>query len=489
MAHLGRREALNTMANSTPATAPSTVAVIGAGWAGLAAAARLSEAGCACTLFEASKTLGGRARRVPWKTGDGREIALDNGQHILIGAYRETLTLLRKLGVDVPNAFERTPLYLVSAGGLRLKASMQRAPWHLLAMILTARGIGIDERWSIATFMLRAKKLQWTLDEDCTVAALFKAWEQPILLVHKVWEPLCIAALNTPVATASAQVFLNVLRDSLGAGARDSDLLLPRVDLGGLLPDATARFLARRTAAASEVRTGTRIQNLLVEDTSVSIASGTATDIDAPRRFDAAVIATPPGEAARLIAPMALRDGRYRALVDACESLHYQPIVTVYLLYREPPRWPSRMMALESAPHIDHFGQWAFDRSERLDDLARLHNPSGGMGLVAVVISAEGTHRELDNDALVVAVTRQLATQCGMPSQPLDSRIITEKRATFACTPSLVRPDVATPHPRLVLAGDYVSDADPLTHYPATLEAAVISGRRAADLLIDTLRR
>ncbi len=467
----------------TPSEGPSrSVAVVGGGWAGLAAATRLTQAGLACTLFEASKTFGGRARRVPWTANDGREIALDNGQHILIGAYRHTLALLQALGVDEDRAFERTPLHLVGANGLRLKASTHRAPWHLVAMILTARGLGIDDRIAIAMFMQRAKRRGWTLEDDCTVEALFAAWHQPALLVHRVWEPLCIAALNTPMEVASAQVFLNVLRDSLGADARSSDLLLPRVDLGGLLPDLAERFLR------SSARAGTRIQNLLVDDDGVLLASGTATRVDAPRRFDAAVLATPPGEAARLLSAMGLRDPRYRDPIAACEAFRFQPIVTVYLLYRERPRWPARMIALESAPHVDHFGQWAFDRSDRVAADPRPHDPVAGLGLVAVVISADGAHREIENRALIAAVAAQIAMQCGMPSQPIDARIIVEKRATFACTPSLPRPDIDTPHRRLVLAGDYVAEADPTTHYPATLEAAVISGTRAADRLIASLR-
>lgn len=506
MAHVGRDADLiqgRGLAASAPVEAPldggpprgrdaapqsARVAIVGSGWAGLAAAVRLSDAGVACAVFEASRTLGGRARRVPWTTVDGREVALDNGQHILIGAYVRTLALLRHLGVDAEAAFERTPLHLVGANGLRLKASTQKAPWHLVAMILTAKGLGIDERWSIAAFMLRAQRLHWTLADDCTVAALFEAWHQPILLVHKVWEPLCVAALNTPTAIASAQVFLNVLRDSLGGSARDSDLLLPRADLGGLLPDAAIAFLGRRTGAPSTVHAGERIQNLRVDDAGASLASGTATAVGALQRFDAVVLATPPTETARLIAPMALRDVRYRSLVETLEGFAWQPIVTVYLLYREPPTWPARMLALESAPYVDHFGQWAFDRSERLRSAGRANDPAAGMGLVAVVISAEGAHREIDNAVLIAAVARQLATQCGMPSQPLDARIITEKRATYASTPALVRPDGTTPHARLVIAGDYVAEADPTTHYPATLEAAVISGERAADRLLAALR-
>ena len=472
-----------------------TVAVIGGGWAGLAAAVHLAEAGLACTVFESSRTLGGRARRVPWVAADGREIALDNGQHILIGAYRETLTLLQRLEVDLERAFDRTPLHLVSARGLALRASRRRAPWHLVSMILTARGLSIDERWSIATFMSRAKRIDWRLPEDVTVRDLMGAWHQPVLLTHKLWEPLCVAALNTPIDIASAQVFLNVLRDSLGAANTDSDLLLPRVDLGSLLPDAVRTRLERPARAGSpriasspsSIRMATRIQNLAADDDGIAIASGSTTDLATPERFDAAVLAVPPGDAARLMAPLAARDARYRPLIDLCEAFVFQPIVTAYLRYRELPRWPERMLALESAPHVDHFVQWAFDRSERLETDIRHAAPASGRGLVAAVISADGPHRAMESDELVAAIARQLATECGMESQPLENRVIIEKRATFASTPSLARPDVDTPHPRLVLAGDYVAESDIARHYPATLEAAVISGRRAAERLVAVL--
>ncbi len=460
----------------------SRVAVIGGGWAGLAAAAHLVDAGIDCTLFEASRTLGGRARRVPWIAGDGREIVLDNGQHILIGAYRETLNLLQRLEIDLEQALERTPLHLVAANGMSLRASTHRAPWHLVSMIVTAKGLSIDERIAIASMMSKAKRIHWRLDDDRTVAALLAAWNQPALLTHKLWEPLCVAALNTPLAIASAQVFLNVLRDSLGAANTDSDLLLPRVDLGSLLPDAV-----RERLDAPAIRMGSRVQNVALDDAGVAIACGTATDLGTPERFDAAVLATPPSDAARLMASPALHDARFRPLVATCDAFVFQPIVTAYLRYRERPRWPSRMLALESAPHVDHYAQWVFDRSERLTTDVHHAAPASGHGLVAAVISADGPHREFDNDVLVESIARQLATECGLPSRPIESRVIVEKRATYASTPSLARPDVATPHPRLVLAGDYVGHADPATHYPATLEAAVVAGRRAAERLVALL--
>jgi squalene-associated FAD-dependent desaturase len=462
-------------------------AVIGGGWAGLAAAVDLVDAGVACTLFESARALGGRARRVPWTASDGREIALDNGQHILIGAYRETLTLLQRLEIDLDRAFIRMPLNLVSSKGLRLRASRHRAPWHLLVMLLTAKGLSIDERIAVVSFMQRAKKIRWRLDADQTVAELMTAWHQPVRLVHLLWEPLCVAALNTPLAIASAQVFLNVLRDSLGAANTDSDLLLPNVDLGAMLPDGVVQHFARPEHAGSNVRTGVRIQNIAADERGVALAPGTLTDLRDPERFDAVVIATPPGEAGRLLASLALHDPRFRPLVTACEAFAFQPIVTVYLRYRNELDWPDKMVALEYAPHVDHYAQWVFDRSERLASDVHHATPASGRGLAAAVISADGAHRMLENDELVDAVARQLATECGLSVQPVESRIIVEKRATFACTPGLVRPDIATPHPRVVLAGDYVAEPDTATHYPATLEAAVRSGRRAAQRVVETL--
>ena len=486
-------EAIKAMANRATMEDASarTIAVIGGGWAGLSAAVALVDAGRSVTVFEAARTLGGRARRVPWRAAGGREVALDNGQHILIGAYHRTLALLVRLGVDLDAALERTPLALVGPHHLSLKASAHRAPWHLVTMLLTARGLGVDERWAIGAFMWRARRLGWSLPEDETVAALLTRWQQPPQLIHKVWEPLCVAALNTPVSIASAQVFVNVLRDSLGGSARDSDLLLPRADLGSLLPDAVARFVDR-AADGSTVRLGERIQNVHADETGVSIASGSATALGTPQRFAGAVVATPSYETARLLAPLSIRNPGFAPIVAACESLAQQPILTVYLLYRERPRWPSRMLALEAAPHVDHFGQWAFDRSDRLDAAPGHDDPAPARGLVAVVISADGAHREMDGDALIAAVAKQMADVCGLSSRPIDARVIVEKRATFECAPNLARPDVDTPHPRLVVAGDYVATPDRSTHYPGTLETAVIAGERAAARLstsLDTLCR
>ena len=127
------------------------IAVVGAGYAGLAAAVALVRSGCAVTLFEANRVAGGRARRVEY-----RGALLDNGQHLLLGAYRETLALMREVGVP-QDALRRFPLTLQFPGRLRLAAPRLPAPLHLLAALATARGLTWRERLAAARFALAAK--------------------------------------------------------------------------------------------------------------------------------------------------------------------------------------------------------------------------------------------------------------------------------------------------------------------------------------------
>ena len=209
------------------------VAVIGGGWAGIAAAVDLTEAGRAVTLFEAGRVLGGRARSVSL---DGRTV--DNGQHILLGAYRDTLDLMRRVGADPERLFDRRPLQVVDRTGFRLRLPLLPAPLHVAWGLLSSPTVGWREKLRTAWWMEGIKRRGFRLAEDTSVADWLDAAGQTGVLRRHLWEPLCLAALNTPAAHASAQLFANVLRDSLGSRCRaDTDLLLPRVDFGQLLPE------------------------------------------------------------------------------------------------------------------------------------------------------------------------------------------------------------------------------------------------------------
>ncbi|MFC4161631.1 hydroxysqualene dehydroxylase HpnE [Chitinimonas lacunae] len=420
------------------------VAIVGGGYAGMAAAVAASARGAQVTVLEAGPVLGGRARRVEL---DG--LALDNGQHLVVGAYRELLRLMAEVGVAERTAFVRQPLDLDLPGHFRLACPRLPAPWHALVGLLGARGLDAGARWAAIRTMTLARLAGHRLRRDTTVADWLASQRQPEILVRCLWEPLTLAALNTPIATASAQVLLNVLRDSLAGRRADSDFLLPRIDLSTAFPEAAARHIAQR---GGRVLTGALVRRISQQP------HGWQVDRLPEQTFDALIVALPPHRLSMLA-------DSHPALATAAASLadwEYQPIYTVYLRYPPTTRLAKPMLGL-----VGGIAQWAFDRGAT----------HGQHGLIAVVVSAEGPHQTLDQTALAQAVAEELTRTLALPA-PLASRVIAEKRATFACTPDLRRPANRTDAPGLLLAGDYTAG-----DYPATLEGAVRSGVQAAALL------
>jgi squalene-associated FAD-dependent desaturase len=421
------------------------VAVIGAGWAGLAAAVTLVEGGAAVELFEASRHLGGRARRV---TVEGLE--LDNGQHILIGAYAETLRLMRAVGVDPERALLRLPLELRSASGFRLRAANLPPPFHLLVGLLRAGGIGFGDRLAAVRLVAAHRRRAYRLARDATVRVWLEEERQPDAVRAVLWEPLCIAALNTPVARASAQVFLNVLRDAIEGGRGASDLLLPRVDLGALFPEPAARCVE---SLGGLIRLGAPVRRIDPTPEGFRLDNGET-------RFSHVLVAAAPQHAGPLLAHLP----GLTPLADRLARIEYEPIHTCYLQYPGTVALPFPMVGFQGG-----HAQWVFDRGAL----------SGHSGLIACVLSGAGAHESLAQEELAAALHAELAH--ALPGLPAPSwcRVIAEKRATFSCRLGLDRPSNATPIPRLLLAGDYTA-----SDYPATLEAAVRSGVAAARLVL-----
>ncbi len=443
--------------------------MIGAGWAGCTAAVELTQAGHQVTLFEASRQLGGRARRV-----DINEIALDNGQHILLGAYSQTLQMMRKVGIDPASAMLRLPLqmcYPADSGGMTFTAPRLPAPLHLLVALWRAHGLERQDKLALARFSSAARWMGWQLHDDCSVSTLLERFDQTDRLIRLMWRPLCIAALNTRPEHASAQVFLAVLRDSLGARRSASDMLLPRLDLSSLFPQRAAAFIEER---GGNVESGCSIRQLRRNGEQWQL-QGNDTNMD----FDAVVIATPPETAATLL------DGSAdAALLATLRSFEYEPITTCFLQYASDTRLPRPFFALLDDPenagknvgNTAAWGQFVFDRGQ-LDPTQA--------GLLAVVISASSAAIQAGHEELAKAVAAQLAATFKQPqlAAPSWTKVISEKRATFACTPGLVRPANDSGLDKLVLAGDYTA-----SDYPATLESAVRSGKLAAQELLAQLR-
>ncbi|MCL4747714.1 MAG: hydroxysqualene dehydroxylase HpnE [Burkholderiaceae bacterium] len=448
------------------------VAVVGAGWAGIAAAVELARGGYAPIVFDSAPAPGGRARALPI-TLAGAGLELDNGQHLMLGAYSACLDLIETVRAGAPAAMRRVRLRLESTDGLRLVPWNLPAPYHLAAGLLAARAMTIRERLALARMLLRLRRAGWQARPGETVTQMLERLGQPASLRRRLWDPLAIAALNTDSNQACAQTFANVLRDSLGAPRAASDFVLAEPDLTRLLPEPAGRWLVAHDATL-HMRTTVRAMEpgddgWVLETTRGAFAAR------------AVVLALPPYAATRLLDRSARAAQSHLPTFDALERFRYDSIATVYLAWKpgQPvslPRW----IMLEERPEDRGWGQWLFDRGER-----------SGSRIAAVVVSARGRHDAISPLHLAQGIARQVRAQLATP-EVADARTVVDKRATFRCTPDRprLRPDAfiaaellagrpGTPYARLALAGDY---AHP--RYPATLESAVRSGIEAARLVM-----
>ena len=417
------------------------VAVIGAGWAGCAAAVEATRLGCQVSLFEASRTAGGRARRVDSALA-GQSLALDNGQHILIGAYAQTLRLMKDLGVDAEAALLRLPLTMQFPDSSGLKLPRWPAPLDAFAGILSARGWSWADRLSLLKAAIGWQLKGFECAPEQSVADLCQGLS-PAAMASLI-EPLCVSALNTPTERASGQVFLRVLRDALFLESGGSNLLLPRVDLSALLPDAALAWL---TAKGGMARLGARVQNI------APAGSGWLVTTDSSAAFDRVVLACPPQEAARLVESTGVPAEGW---LTQARALQHEALTTVYA---QAPGAGLKQPMLALPASTESPAQFVFDRGQL----------GGQSGLLAFVISASVG----DSATLTRQVLAQAARQLGLNDlQPVQT--IVEKRATFACTPGLQRPPTGIA-PGLLACGDYIAGP-----YPATLEGAVRSGLEAA---------
>lgn len=428
--------------------------IIGGGWAGLAAAIELSHHRIPVSLIESSGQLGGRARTIHY-----RGIDIDNGQHLMLGAYHETLRILTIIGIRESDVFDRFPLKL------RLFQPDRRdtvfslpalpAPLHVMLGLALAKGISLQDRWRGVQMCASLAATDDNINGDMTVLELLTHRKQSDRMIKKLWQPLCLAILNTPIEVASSEIFIKSLHDAFVYNHHDSDLLFARSNLGNILPEPAHRYIEHQGGI---VRLQQRVKRLVIDNgkiTGVELSKG---------EFMPAgnvILAVPPATCRELAMPHTAMQDITVKLAD----MEYAPICTVYLQYPASTRLPLPMAGL-----IGTLGQWIFDR-----------NRYGQAGLMAVVISSHGPHMDMENDALCIKVINEIARVFPEWPEPIESFVIREKRATFLCRTGInsIRPSTSTPVEGCLLAGDYTA-----TDYPATLEGAVRSGIKAAHHVI-----
>lgn len=443
--------------------------VIGGGFAGLAAGVALADAGWRVTVLERRSMLGGRARSF---TDPATGEVVDNGQHVFLGCYRQTLRFLRRLGTADRVVFQdRLEVAFAAPGqGLsRLRCPRLPTPWHLGLGVFGLRHLSLADKLAMARVPSAVSHFRHrtvpqgdsplsALDQ-VTVDAWLAAAGQSAASRRGFWHPLAIAALNDDPAQASALGFVSVLTQMFGRGWQGSRLGLASVGLSDLYTTQAERVI---TETGGAVRLNTSVAAIEGDGgrvTGIRLASGERL------MADAYVATVPPNDLVRML-PASLRaqDPQLRQL----HRFGASPIVSINL-------WLDREVA--DAPFVGFVGttvQWFFNRP-RLIRQPTKH--------VALVISAARAVVDQPNDALVAAAWAEVQ-QCLPAARGATlqrSQVVREPQATVT-TPvgsAAWRPGPRTAWPNLYLAGDWTA-----TGLPATIESAVASGYAAAEKMI-----
>ena len=408
--------------------------IVGAGLAGLSAAVRLAEAGWKVALYEAGPQAGGRCRSYHDEVLGCR---IDNGNHLLLSGNRSAMAYLRLIGAEDSLEGPETACFpfidLASGERWAVRPGRSRIPFWLLDPARRVPGTRLAD-YATGLALLRARPSD-------TVRDLVGRRE---VLYRRFWEPLAVAALNTEAANGAAILLAPVLKETFGRGAAACRPLIAREGLSESFVDPALAWLALRGGG---LLTGTRVRALGLEGDRVARIELGSESV-AIHAGDAVVLAVPPPVAGDLLPGLTVPD-EFRPIVNAHFRLDAAPVAGIELL-----------------GVIGGTTEWIFRR--------------GSLASVTVSSATHAVDREAED--LARTIWAEVAAALGL-SGPLPAwRIVKEKRATFAQTPTQLarRPGAATRWRNLALAGDWTD-----TRLPATIEGAIRSGENAARLVLN----
>ncbi len=435
--------------------------VIGGGFAGLSAAVALTAKGLRVIVLEGKPALGGRAYSfADAETGD----FVDNGQHVLMGCYAETLDFIDQIGARDKLVFQEDLEIemLVGAGkSARLRTSRLPGPLHMSGALLGYGHLSKRERISAmgAGVTLLAMRRRGIELRHLTVSELMDRLGQSENARQCFWYPISIATLNDEPESSSAELLAEVLKRAFFSRRRDSAFVYSRVGLSDLYCTGAQHFIegaggaveTRATVEMLELGEGGKVDSVRLRD---------------GRRIEGSnfIAAVPAQQLMRLLPENAVANDFFARLTGLSSS----PIICAHV-------WFDR--EITDSPFVGFIGtttQWMFNKRRIFSERGEQHP-----GYLSFVISGARKLIDLGNDELMAIVMRDLRRMIPAAAEAnvVKWLVLKEKQATMA--PDLssreLRPTVETPIPNFFLAGDWIQ-----TGLPATIESAVISGRAAA---------
>ncbi|HEY6255988.1 MAG TPA: hydroxysqualene dehydroxylase HpnE [Xanthobacteraceae bacterium] len=410
---------------------PRTVHIIGAGLAGLAAAVSLSKRGMRIAVHEATAFAGGRCRSYH-DAALGMEI--DNGNHLLLSGNRAALTFLRDIGADGkligPESAAFDFVDLRSRARWTLRMNDGRVPWWIFSPAMRVPGTRALDYLKLARLL--APPSAKPIGEVITCSGP---------LYERLVAPLLLAALNIEPPQGAAKLAGAVIRETLAVGGAACRPLIARDGLGRTLIEPALAFLGQ---SGAQMRLGHQLHALRFVDRAVA-ALDFGTDSITLDPDDAVILAVPPYTATALV-PKLEAPSEFRAIVNA----HFR--------IAPPPGQPPILGVLNATT------EWIFAFPGRL----------------SVTISAGDRLIDTPREALARTIWEEVAAASGLSAELPPWQIVRERRATFAATVAqdARRPGAASGWSNLFLAGDWTN-----TGLPATIEGAIRSGNRAADLV------
>lgn len=439
------------------------ILILGGGLAGLAAGVALAEQGHKVTLLERRAFLGGRAYSFHDETAGE---VIDNGQHLFMGCYHETFKFFRRLGtLDGLHFQERSRVDFLDAaiGQATFQCSSLPAPLHMLTGLLGLRGITLGDKLRTVFLGNALRVKNGAINEkfgQITVDQFLSNCNQSDLMKERFWNIFSIATLNEDPKVAVASLLVRVLQQAFGGSKADSTMVTAKVGLSELYTEQAKAFIEAR---GGSVQLRATVKQLLISAQvckGVQLAGGEVLEADY-------YISSLPHFALLPLLPAELAQKPYFANWQLLKS---SPIISFNLWFDRP------VTDLQFAGLLGGKLQWLFNK-----DAISLRTREDRQHL-CFVISAAHEFASMSKEQLLEMAMADV--QKFLPStnkaKLQKARIIKEQNATFSASieAEKVRPDAQTPINNLLLAGDWTN-----TGLPATIEGAVLSGHRVADIL------